>query len=239
MTCRRFRKSMVLDIYGELEDREHRRLKGHLSRCAACREEFERTSTVLASLDRDRVEEIPEPDWDRSWKAVQAGLQKTVRRARGAAFLPRWAYAPLALAVLFVLGVFVGRYWLSPRPAGTGAVTASRSLSPAAVRTVLADYFDDLTPLLLEFANDRPGAAGPAGLQSDREMAASLLVENMLLKRALARRNPGLADLFDDLEMILTEISNLKHRDTSTPALVQQAINERQILPRIRRQEQT
>jgi hypothetical protein len=72
---------------------------------------------------------------------------------------------------------------------------------------------------------------------TDREIARSLLVQNLLLKRALARKNPNLADLFDDLGMILTEIANLQGQDTATPAALKDVIRQRQVLSRIRRLE--
>lgn len=247
MTCRRFKKDMLLDMYGELEDKKRRRLEGHLADCDSCRREFETTRNVLASLDSPRPDAYPEPDWERSWSRIEAGADFGARRARprprprsrrAAAWgFPRWAYAPLALAFLFVLGVVVGRYVLPTRTAVPASALRAERLSPAARRTLLAGYFEDVTPVLLDYANDGRNLAGEEALRADRKTAASLLVENMLLRRALSRKDPALADLFDDLDFILTEMSHLQSRDSSTSASLKDAIKDRRILDRIRRQE--
>jgi anti-sigma-K factor RskA len=236
MTCQRFKKDMLMDSYGELNEKKRRRLKRHLSRCASCREEFEMTRKILASLESAPAESAPQADWEGSWNAIEAGLQPAGRRPRLPAVLPRWAYAPLALAVLFILGIAVGRYWWPWRQAAP-VMAKTRVLSPAAARVMLSRYFEDVMPVLLDYAHNGTRSGKEGLLLSDREMARSLLVQNLLLKRALAQKNPTLADLLDDLGMILTEIANLQSRDTTTPASLKNVIHQRQVLTRIRRLE--
>ncbi|HEX9902234.1 MAG TPA: zf-HC2 domain-containing protein [Acidobacteriota bacterium] len=237
MTCPRFKKDMVVNIYGELNGKRRRRLEGHLARCASCREEFETTRKVLASLEKAPAESPPEIDWERNWNTIEAGLEPAGRRSGFLSALPRWwVYAPLALAVLFILGLAVGRYWWPWRP--TTLVTAKlRTISPATEQALLSRYFEDVKPILLDYAHDgtKPGSEGL--LPTDRVMVRSLLVQNVLLKRALARKNPTLADLLDDLGMILTEIANLQAQDTTTPESLKNVINERRVLSRMRRLE--
>jgi len=236
MTCRRFKKNMLMDIYGELRDGARRRLEAHLSRCASCREEFEKTRKALASLESASTPPAPEVDWERSWTAVQAGLEPAGRRLRSRPVFPRWATVPLTLAVLFAAGLVVGRYFWPSRPEAPVLAKAG-TLSPEAERMVLARFFEDVRPVLLDYANDGTRPRNEGMLLTDREIARSLLVENLLLKRALARSNPALADLFDDLNLILTEIANLRSLDAATPAGLKDVINRRQVLSRIRRLE--
>lgn len=238
MTCRRFKKDMLLEVYGELDARKRRGLEAHLETCDSCRRELETTRRVLASVDDAQPGPAPEADWDRSWKAIEATLvtrPAPALRPRRAS-LPRWAFAPLALAALFVLGVFVGRYAL---PGRTGReATRTAKLSPAAVETLLGRYFDSVLPVLLDYSNDGTSPVKAGALRADQKEAVSLRVENMLLRRALARKNPQLADLFDDLDMILTDISHLRPNDTTTTASLKETINRRQVLDRIRRFDQ-
>jgi hypothetical protein len=234
MTCQRFKKDMLMDIYGELDDKERRKVEDHLARCPSCREEFETTRNVLVSLERVPPDAVPEADWERSWKTIEAGLEPARRPRRFLAVMPRWAFAPLALAALFVLGIVVGRYGLPFRARAPLEVKAG-TISSAAMQTLLSRYFEDVTPVLLDYTHDGRSQGREEVLLSDRQVAASLLVQNMLLKRALARKDPTLVDLFDDLGMILTEISNLKSQDRATPASLSDVIKKRQILPRMRR----
>jgi len=238
MTCQRFKKDMLMEIYGELDEKERRKVKDHLARCPSCRKEFETTRNVLASLDRVPPDPVPEADWERSWKTIEAGLEPARRPRRFLAPAPRWAFVPLAVAALFVLGIVVGRYGLPFRTRAPFEVKAG-TISSAAMQTLLSRYFEDVTPVLLDYTHDGRSQGREEVLLSDRQVAASLLVQNMLLKRALARKDPTLVDLFDDLGMVLTEISNLKSQDRATPDSLSSVIKERQILPRMRRLERT
>jgi hypothetical protein len=238
MTCRRFKKDMAVNIYGELNEKRRRRLEGHLARCASCREEFETTRKALSSVDKAPAEPAPEIDWERNWRAVEAGLERTGRRSGFFPALPRWVYASLVVAVLFLLGLAVGRYWWPWRPASPPPFEVNtRAISPAAAQTLLSQYFEDVKPILLDYAHNgaKPGSEG--FLLAEKEMVRSLLVQNVLLKRALARKNPTLADLLDDLGMILTEIANLQGQNTTTPESLKDVIKERRILSRMRRLE--
>ncbi len=233
MTCQRFKKDMLMDLYGELPAKKRGRLEAHLADCESCRKEFAVTRKVLTSVDSAPAADLAEPDWDRAWNKIEAGLEPARTRPAVRSLFPRWAFAPAALAVLFVLGVVVGRFFLPSRPPVQAGLRTGM-LSPAGERTLLARYFENVTPVLLDYANDGKGQTGEDVRLMDRKTAASLLVENMLLRRALARKNPALADLFDDLDVILTEMSNLKDRDASTPASLKDAINNRRVLDRIR-----
>jgi hypothetical protein len=233
MTCRRFKKDMVVDIYRELDEKGRRRLERHLARCASCREEFETTRKVLSSMKETPAESTPEVNWERNWNTIEAGLEPAGRRSRFLPAFPRWAYAPLALAVLFILGLAVGRYWWPWRPAAPDAAK-TRTMSPAAAQVMLNQYFEDVKPVLLDYAHNGTKLGDKGLFLTDREMARSLLVQNVLLKRALAQKNPTLADLLDDLGLILTEIANLQNQDTTTPASLKNVIHQRQVLSRIR-----
>jgi len=234
MMCQRFKKDMLMELYGELESKRRRRLERHLAACAACRREFEATRDILTLLGSTEFASAPEPDWDRSWEKIEAGLD--LARPVRMPFITssRWVYTSVALVVLFVVGIIVGRYIL-PSRTGIPAESHVERLSPTALRTVLSSYFEAVTPLLLDYAHYSPIPAKNSVFLSDQKAAESLLVENMLLRRALAPRDQVLAKIFEDLDLILTDISHLKNGDAWTSALLKDAIKNRQVLDRIRR----
>jgi len=234
MTCRRFKRHLVLDLYEELSDRDQRKLHAHLDRCASCRDELRATRDALEEFGRTPVKPAPEPDWERTWRAIESGLEPSRRPRAWMHPLPRWAYAAAGLAVLFVLGIAVGRYWIPRGPSPDGRA-AAEILSPTAIQNALGRHFDDVEPLLASYSNDGSAAGDDARLTIDREAAQALLVENMLLKRALASKDPKLADLLDDLTFVLTEIANMKYQNTETPSDLKDVIDQRQVLSRVRR----
>lgn len=235
MTCRRFKRHLILELYDELSARDRRKLHSHLDRCASCREELELTREALGRLDRAPSGPVPEPDWERSWRMIEAGLEPA-RRVRGRRlFLPGWAYAAAGLAVLFILGIAVGRYWLPSGSSPNARAALADILSPAAIRSALGSHFEDVEPLIAAYSNNGSAEKGKDHLLTDREAAQALLVQNLLLKRALARKDPKLADLLDDLSLVLTEIANSKGWDATAPAALKDVINGRQVLTRVRR----
>jgi len=235
MTCRRFKRHLILELYDELSAKDRRKLHSHLDRCASCREELESTREALGRLDRAPSGPVPEPDWERSWRAIDAGLEPARRVPGGKVFVPRWAYAAAGLAVLFILGIAVGRYWLPSGPSPNSGAAGGEILSPAAIQNAVGRHFDDVEPLLAAYSNNGLTGKGEAHFMNDREAAQTLLVQNLLLKRALARKDPKLADLLDDLSFILTEIANLKSQNAETPSALKNVINQRQVLSRVRR----
>lgn len=235
MTCRRFKRHLILELYDELSAKDRQKLSAHLDRCASCREELETTREALGRLDRAPAGPSPEPDWERSWRTIEGGLEPSRRPRAWMPALPRWAYAAAGIAVLFILGIAVGRYWLPSGPMPDHGIPIVEILSPTAIPTVLGRHFDDVEPLLASYSNNGSAAKGESRLVTDRQVAQTLLIENLLLKRALARKNPALVDLLDDLSLILTEISNLKTQNTETPSDLKDVINQRRVLSRVRR----
>jgi hypothetical protein len=90
-----------------------------------------------------------------------------------------------------------------------------------------------LRPILLDFshavANGKPGALVPV----DERLLRGLLLQNVLLRRALNGNDPAAAELLDDLDLILKEIINGQAPGGASPAQVRNLINDRSILFRM------
>lgn len=121
MTCRLARSWVALAAGGDLSSRRARRLKTHLAKCAACREE---SRLVLKSLEvaRSMAHKERTPDWSEAeWRGIMAKAVGQEIRPRGfrASRTPGWAWAAgAALLVVLVVGAFV----LMRREHGTSLV---------------------------------------------------------------------------------------------------------------------
>ncbi len=84
--------------------------------------------------------------------------------------------------------------------------------------------------MLVEYANYTSSEKGEEAILVDKEIARNLLIQNILLKSIVAKTDPTLVQLLDDVDIVLKEISNLKKEDRQTPSLIKELIQEREIL---------
>lgn len=226
MKCKRYKENIILHLYGELSERETGDLKTHLSTCPDCAREFEYTREVFAALDEIHPHAVPESNAAKNWAAIRRGIESPQTQSRSRPMMPRWAFAGAAMMLVFVLGIFLGRQWLTH-----DIQTASRQ-DPAAkyLQFQLRQHIDDLKPIVVEYSNITPGEAGTDTVILDREAARSLLIQNLLLRKLLAQSDPAAAQLLDDVDLVLKEIANLSGEDTDTPASIKRLIQDRDIL---------
>ena len=98
---------------------------------------------------------------------------------------------------------------------------------------MLASHIEDMRPLLLDFAHAVNGAKPGPVVQVDERLLRGLLMQNLLLRRALNGNDPAAAELLDDLDLVLKEIINVQSPGGASPAQVRGLIDERGILFRM------
>lgn len=64
----------------------------------------------------------------------------------------------------------------------------------------------------------------------DKEVARNLIIQNILLRRIVAEKNPTALQFLEDVDIVLKEIANLKSGDQQTPSLIKELIEQRGIL---------
>jgi hypothetical protein len=147
------------------------------------------------------------------------------------------------MALVLIAGILIGRFGLKigPMPTPVSAKAALLSvpgaspsvLSAASLQPVLATHLEDLRPVLLDFANSI-GSGKPGSVASvDERLLRGLMLQNLLLRRALNGHDPAATELLDDLDLVLKEIVNAKSPGGATPAQVRDLINDRGILFRM------
>jgi hypothetical protein len=98
---------------------------------------------------------------------------------------------------------------------------------------MLASHIEDMRPLLLDFAHAVNGAKPGSVVRVDERLLRGLLMQNLLLRRALNGSDPAAAELLDDLDLVLKEIINGQGPGGASPAQVRSLIDERGILFRM------
>jgi hypothetical protein len=229
MDCNKARKFIVLDHYGELPTADAAWLAEHLKACRACAAELEDTKRVFALIDKSAQPVAPLSDPDRAWQ----GIQSTIRlecspERRSFRFGRRWALAGVALAFALVAGIFIGRNWLSFRvqpEKSARAVTSGPSL-----KSVLASHFEALGPVLIDYANSADASPSGGTVAVDMKIIQRLQLDNALLKRTLAGKDPAAAELLDDIDLILREISHQESPEAASPTEIRDLIRQRDVL---------
>ncbi len=245
MNCKKARELMVLDLYGEAGAPEKARLEEHLRSCAACTAEKAEMGRLFTLLDEHKPEEAPAADWEKAWTGIQSGIGGKARAARFSPaprpfVVPRWrrAFAGAALVMVLAAGIVIGRFGFGPaaRPSGSGTqatvATAAMATVPApnGIRPAFAAHLEDLKPILLDYAHYVPGEKAEGRVVVDEAALRTLMLQNVLLKRKLAEKDPAAADLLEDLDLILKEIVNRGAKDSTSPAVIRDLIEKRDVL---------
>jgi anti-sigma factor RsiW len=244
MNCKDARHAAVLDHYGELEEGDRGRLEAHLRECPACATDRAETRRILTLVSERSPAAVPGLDAERSWRRIQAGI-RSAAPAKRSGFAPglRWGLAGAGLALVLAAGILIGRFGLKPGmpgltasagPAAAAVSAGSATVLPAAaLQPVLAGHLDDLRPVLLDFANSVSEARPGAAVSVDERLLRGLMLQNLLLRRALNGHDPAATELLDDLDLVLKEIVNAKSPGGATTAQVRGLIKDRGILFRM------
>jgi hypothetical protein len=238
MKCKKCKEDIVLLFYGELADKDKGKVMEHIKGCPECAEEWESTKGVFTLLDEAKEKSTPEADWERCWSAIQ---KDTVERPKGERrqreekerqffMRPGWIYAAASVVVIFVLGVFIGRFWLTSDVQTAAVPGIQASGSSEYIKQSLYEHFETLKPLLVSYANYSAEENGRETITLDKEIVRNLLIQNYLLKKLVVESNPQAGEILEDLDLVLREIKNMPSDDKWASSQVKELIHEREIL---------
>lgn len=232
MNCKHARRDIILDYYGELSPAEKPELTSHLQACRKCAAERDETLRMFALLEANPPEPAPAPRSERVWNRIESRLapaKAPVRRRAWAS--PQWSLAGAALVLVLAAGVFIGRSLFTRQvPVGPAAKATETSRPAAGVKSVLAGHLEDLKPLLLEYANYSPESGSGRMVAVEEKLLRALMLQNILLRDALAKADPKAAELLDDCDLILKEILNRNRPTAASPGEIRTLIRERDVL---------
>lgn len=226
MACKKYKEKIVLHLYGELDEKEAKKLIDHIAQCAECAEEFAYTKKVFQVLDETKTDDIPEANWEKCWDTIDVGIQGKERKKKSFLLYPRWVYASAALLIVFTVGFFLGRIaFLQPGKSSPVQLEGRQS----AMYPSIQEHFESLKPVLLEYANY---TASPENgtITIDKYIIRSLIIQNILLKRLIADEDPSLKEILEDVDLVLREIANQEGDDVHTLSMIKELIQERGIM---------
>ena len=247
MDCREAENLITAGVFGRLTPEERTDLERHARSCPACASLVEEWTGIHELKAQTPEDDVPLPDWERSWARIAAAtIGKRPRRpsvfelfTAGGPVWARWAGVAASVILVFAAGYFTGRRFLTdgstgaPRPAAGPNIGI---LTPAgSIQAELAEYADDLRPILADFLN-RGDVRPPDDLvELRRRVVRDMLGETRLLM-GLAEESgdAGLKDLLSELELVLTSLANMEPDDKDSADHLGRMIRERGVAARLR-----
>lgn len=197
-------EQLVLHYYGEANDPAA--ADTHLAECAECRSHYAGIQRTLNSMSGLAVPERSAGYSTAVWQKLERRIPIR-RRARNAAWFPRWAFAG-GLCALLAMAFLAGRWSVGPAPSEVAKSTTPQ-VREKVLLVALGDHLERSQRVLVELSNEN---ALPVG--GTRQRAQDLLEDNRLYRQAALRdQEPGLASVLDDLERLLADVSHASDED--------------------------
>ena len=224
--------------------REH--IREHLKECPGCSQEYKKLAGLMAAMNKRQRPQMSNAFWENYSLRLEEKLEaaSAAEEQKSPVNIVNWKHRPgsfdfklrrvlypVAAAAILVVGIAIGLY-LSQQPGKdivNTAISSLRQLSPA-----VAEHFDNVLPLLLDYSNSSPRQTGNSPEENilvEKSTVRKLLLENQLLKRVMAKNsNITVNELMNELELILLELSNDSGDGEETRRAVRQFIKENNVL---------
>jgi hypothetical protein len=221
--CRRARRWAALAVYGELPEKELRRLEDHRRTCRDCAAFQEELAAMVGSLRAAAEDASAEGDLPDVWPRIASRLSHTPRHSitgQLQSLLPvsqgkRYGLAAAMVVVVLCGGVLIGRYLLPSADTDRIPTNANRVSDPAALEQIrrTREYLDGTRTLLLGIVNNARALrdSGSTELPAEREASVRLASEGRELRAALQGDDLELQRLLiDEIQIILLQLSALE-----------------------------
>lgn len=210
-------------LYNELSEKEEKILNNHLTTCDHCREFLEENKKMFSEIS-DSVPAEFDPAWDKYWTEINSEISNT-RKEKFSLFPFNSKTLSFAMSIIIlVAGILIGRFFMSSPQGATPIMKKSRNL------LYVKDYFEDVKPVILDYANYTIPMDNGNGGPVDKKVIRTMLDDTRLLKRHISpEKNPYLTTLLEELELILTEIKNATPGEKDSMRSLQELIREKDI----------
>ena len=195
-------------------------IRAHLDLCPACAERLAALEQSLAAVSASTIPERDESYGQVVWARIQPQLgERDARTSRQwlSAHIITWPRLALAggMAVLLVAAFFTGRNWQTSPPAPTHVAPGDAAITAEGQRRVLygavSEHLERSAMVLTELTNRRD--AHSTDISGEQVFTGDLVAANRLYRQSASRQGEaGLADLLDQLERVLVEITNSPSR---------------------------
>lgn len=216
-------EQLVLYFYGE--SGETAKIADHLASCQACRADLAGIQRTLNVVEGLAIPERGPAYGEQVWQKLSPRIKK--RSRFWALWLqPRQLAFAGAVAALVIVAITAGRGTV-PAPGKVEVATLNEAARNRVMLVNMSDHLERSKTVLIELANSEPGSLG-----QDRLRAEDLLAANRLYRISAQRESQTmLAELLDELEPLLMQVSNAQPGDLSQ---IQRRLSQQDLLFKIR-----
>ena len=222
MNCKKCAGLMELYIHEDLSKPDRKSFEEHLNSCKECSLEFSKIKQVVSKIG-SITGDIPVPDWDKSWRSIKKNIGKKPERKKFFLYFPsfNWRLAVVYSIFIFFLGLAAGKIlFFSPQ----GGKSQGSAITQD-IQVTIREYFEDIKPVVLEYANYQPIYKNIEDITFDKTVARKLLTRNRILQYRVPKvKNAKLQQLLEELEVILMEISNLNYNESENLQMIKELI---------------
>lgn len=224
MKCKQYEDNIILLLYNELSVKNEKILNDHLKKCENCRKFMAENRIIFSEISEADIDEF-EPEWDEYWSSINRGIRQSARKSWSLFPLPSKALTFAMSILILIAGITIGKFFF---PSGPGETPIMKKKNSNLL--YIKNYFEDVKPIILDYANytipTNNGNGGPV----DKKIIRTMLDDTRLLKRHISPdKHPYLATLFEELELILTEIKNVSPGEKDSIRSLQEMIREKDI----------
>lgn len=250
--CKKIKELMpdALANQNVFPEAELKKIREHINGCPQCSGDYKKLAGLMTVMNKRQRPQMSDAFWDnyslrleeKLDAAAAADEQKQATKTAGWKrwagnfdFKIHWVLYPAAAVAILAVGIAIGQYLSlhTEKDIVNTAISSLRQLSPA-----VAEHFENIRPLLLDYANSSPQDSKTAPAETvlvEKSTVKKLLLENQLLKRLMAKNNNiTVKELMDELELILLELANDSGNGEETRRAVQQLIKENDVLFKIK-----
>lgn len=221
--CKHYEDLFVDGLYDELTEEERKSLQTHLENCPQCASIYRQMSESLQVMNKRQQPEMGDEYWDSYWVNLQDRMNQdptpTPKSSLGRihqfllSLRSKWVLIPVAATLLLVVGIYLGRTFFSPNsPTPAVMLAANEPTADQSVQSALSQHLQDMRPMLVECSNISSQQLNEENndvVAIDRATLKKLVVQNYLLKKMVSENgDPTLKKMLNELELILTLMSN-------------------------------
>jgi len=196
---------LVLLYYREMSGVDRRQAEEHVQSCDLCRRELAGLERTLQVADSLPIPERDENYGSEVWARISPRLAGKLERRWSFLFPMRtWVLAG-SVAVLVVVAFWSGRFWQQRQTEVAAAIPASAH--QRILMVAVGDHLERAQMLLVEVMHQEAG--DPTDVLRTKQLAEDLVQSNRLYRQtALRHGDPGIANVLDELERVLLQISH-------------------------------